>query len=413
MKPTDTGPTQSPSRDRQPENKGSAAPIRIPFNKPFLAGNEFAYMAEAVAAGHISGDGSFTRKCQELLERRLDAPRVLLTTSGTAALEIAALLCGVGEGDEVILPSFTFVSTANAFVIRGAKPIFVDIRPDTLNLDEKLAAEAVTERTRALVPVHYGGVGCEMEALADLAARHGLLLVEDAAQGIGATYRGRPLGSLGDLAALSFHETKNVSCGEGGALVVNDPALVERAEILREKGTDRSKFFRGEVDKYTWVDVGSSYLPSDLLAAFLLAQLERADEITAARRRIFETYRAALAPLEKSGLLRLPVIPEHCGANAHLFHLLLETGTDRDRLLAFLKERGILAVFHYLPLHKSPMARRLGLADQSLPVTESVSARLVRLPFYFGLAPDDQAAVIRGVFAFFGEGGSSCTNPAR
>lgn len=377
---------------------------RVPFNRPYLTGNEFAYMARAVEAGHISGEGEFTRKCQTLLERRLGAARVLLTASGTAALEMAALLCRVGPGDEVILPSYTFVSTANAFHLRGARLVFADIRPDTLNLDAKLAAAAVTDRTRVIVPVHYGGVGCDMEALLGLARERGITVVEDAAQAVGASYQGRPLGVFGRLAALSFHETKNITCGEGGALVVNDPSLVERAEIIREKGTDRSKFFRGEVDKYTWVDVGSSFLPSDLLAAFLLAQLEKLDELTLLRRRIFETYRHELEILEQRGAVRLPVIPEDCDINYHLFYLLLDSGKTRDGLIAFLRSRGILAVFHYVPLHLSPVGRSLGYRPGQLPVTESVSGRLVRLPFYNGLGEEDLLFVIRAVRDFFARG---------
>lgn len=376
--------------------------IKIPFNRPHVAGNEFLYMTRAVEQGHISGDGAFTRKCRELLEERYGIPRVLLTASGTAALEMAALLCRVGPDDEVILPSFTFVSTANAFVLRGAKPVFVDIRPDTLNMDEVAVEAAVGPNTRAIVPVHYGGTACEMDALERIARRHDALIVEDAAQGIEARYRDRPLGTMGPLAALSFHETKNVSCGEGGALFVNDAAFIERAEILREKGTDRSKFFRGEVDKYTWVDIGSSFLPSDLQAAFLLAQLERLDEIMVRRRRIYETYRDALAPLEAAGSAKLPVIPDHCRSNYHLFYLLLETGKARDALLAFLRARGILAVFHYLPLHLSPMGKTFGGREGQFPVAESASRRLVRLPFYNGLSAEDQETVIRGVREFFG-----------
>ncbi len=376
--------------------------MAIPFNRPHTAGNEFLYMAQAIESGHISGDGTFTLKCRDFLEKRYGVPRVLLTASGTAALEMAALLCGVGAGDEVILPSFTFVSTANAFVLRGAKPVFVDIRPDTLNMDENHVKASIGPRTRVIVPVHYAGIGCEMDALEKLAEGCGARIVEDAAHGIDARYRNRPLGTIGSLGVLSFHETKNISCGEGGALFINDSSLVERAEILREKGTNRSKFFRGEIDKYTWVDIGSSYLPSDLLAAFLLAQLERLESITERRRRISETYREALTPLEDAGLLKLPIVPGHCQGNHHMFYLVLKTEEARDGLLKFLKSRGILAVFHYLPLHLSPMGRSFGGREGQLPVTESVSRRLVRLPFYNDLSSEDQETVIRSVQAFFG-----------
>jgi len=376
--------------------------IAIPFNKPHIAGNEFLYMARAVGSGHISGDGAFSRKCQDFLEKRYGVPKVLLTASGTAALEMAALLCHVGAGDEIILPSFTFVSTANAFVLRGAKPVFVDIRPDTLNMNEAHVEAGIGPRTRVIVPVHYAGIGCEMDALEELARGCGASIVEDAAQGIEARYRNRPLGTIGSLGALSFHETKNVSCGEGGALFINDSSLIERAEILREKGTNRSKFFRGEVDKYTWVDCGSSFLPSDLQAAFLLAQLERLESITERRRRIFDNYREALAPLEEAGFMKLPIRPGHCQGNHHMFYLLLETEVVRDGLLEFLKSRGILAVFHYLPLHLSPMGRAFGGREGQFPVTESVSSRLVRLPFYNDLSAADQETVIRSVQAFFG-----------
>lgn len=376
-------------------------PIRIPFNKPYFTGLEFDYMRRALEAGHISGDGAFSKACQNLLERRLGVPKVLLTTSCTAALEMAALLSGAGPGDEFVLPSFTFVSTANAFHLRGARPVFVDIREDTLNMDEGQAAQAASERTKAIVPVHYAGIGCEMGPLLARARDLGAMVVEDAAQGLGAAWNGRPLGTSGALAALSFHETKNISCGEGGALILNDPSLVERAEILREKGTDRSRFFRGEVDKYTWVDVGSSFLPSDLLAAFLLAQLEKQDEITDLRRRLCERYAEELAPLERAGRVRLPVIPAHCRPNHHIYHLLLEDARTRDALMGRLRSEGILAVFHYLPLHLSPVGRALGYRDGQLPVTESVSGRLLRLPLYAGLTKEDQGRVIAAVKAFF------------
>jgi dTDP-4-amino-4,6-dideoxygalactose transaminase len=381
-------------------------PYRIPFNVPSLCGRELDNIRAALEHGQISGDGLFTKRCHALLEERLGARRCLLTTSATHALDLAALLVDLAPGDEVLLPSFTFVSTANAVVLRGATPVFVDVREDTLNLDEALLPALVGPRTRAIVPVHYAGVACEMDPILELARARGLRVVEDAAQAIGASYRGRPLGTLGDLGCLSFHETKNVSCGEGGALIVNDPALVARAEILREKGTNRSQFFRGEVDKYTWVDLGSSYLPSDILAAFLLAQLEALDDIRARRRAVYERYRTGLAPLEARGALRLPQVPAHVEPSYHLFHLRCDDGATRDRLMGFLKGRGIQAVFHYVPLHDSPMGRRLGGRPGTLPVTERVSATLLRLPFYNTLSPADQETVIAAVGDFFGGAGA-------
>jgi len=377
------------------------AQIKIPFNKPYVTGKEYEYLAKAAESGHISGDGPFSKKCQKLLEESLGVPRVLLTTSGTAALEMAALLFGVGADDEVILPSFTFVSTANAFHLRGARLVFADIKPNTLSLDEDALPGLVSERTRVVVPVHYGGVGCRMDAVMDIARKRGIRVLEDAAQALGAFFRDKPLGTFGDLAALSFHETKNLQCGEGGALLINDRTLIERAEIIREKGTDRSKFFRGETDKYTWVDLGSSYLPSDLLAAFLFAQLERAGDLEARRRRLFETYRESLEPLERRGRLRLPVIPPGYRSNFHVFYLLLNEPEQRDRLMHFLRAKGILAVFHYLPLHLSPVGRSLGYKDGQFPVTESVSGRLLRLPLYYELTEADQGEVIQAVTDFF------------
>jgi dTDP-4-amino-4,6-dideoxygalactose transaminase len=364
-------------------------------------GNELAYIEDAVRQGHLAGDGPYTRRCQQFLERRCGAGRVLLTHSATAALELAAHLCRVGAGDEVIMPSYTFVSTANAFVLRGARPLFVDIRPDTLNLDEDRVQAAITKRTRAIVPVHYAGVACEMEPLLDLARRHGLRVVEDAAQGLGSTYRGQALGTLGDLGCWSFHETKNILTGEGGALVVRDPELAERAEILREKGTNRARFFRGEVDKYTWVDVGSSYLPSEMIAAYLLAQLERWDDVLARRREIFDRYQQGLAPLAASGFFRMPIVPDGCRANGHMFYLLLPSEEQRTRLMSHLDTVGVNAVFHYVPLHESPMGERLGYRAGELPVTESVSRRLLRLPCFFDLDAERQDIVIEEITSFF------------
>jgi dTDP-4-amino-4,6-dideoxygalactose transaminase len=357
----------------------------IKFNKPFLTGRELQLIQEAAAEGHLSGDGRFTRQCHAWLEARTGCAKALLTHSCTAALEMAALLLDLEPGDEVIMPSFTFVSTANAFVLRGAVPVFVDIRPDTLNLDEALIEAAITPRTRAICVVHYAGVACEMDPILDIAARHGLAVVEDAAQGVLSSYKGRPLGSIGALGALSFHETKNVISGEGGALLVNDPALVERAEIIREKGTNRSKFFRGQVDKYTWVDVGSSYLPSEILAAFLSAQLDEADAISQRRIDLWNRYHAWAAKHEAAGRLRRPVVPDHCVHNAHMYYLLLRDLEDRTAFIARLKQAGVGAVFHYVPLHSSPAGMRYGRAAGALPVTDSTTDRLVRMPLWVGL----------------------------
>jgi len=369
----------------------------VPFNRPSLAGREMEYMQDAVRRSHLSGDGLYTRRCHELLREILGAPQVLLTTSCTHALELAAMLLEVGRGDEVILPSFTFVSTVNAFVLRGARPVFADIRPDTLNLDEEDVQRKVTARTRAIVPVHYAGVACEMEALQEIAGRTGAAIVEDAAHGLFGSYRGRPLGTFGALATLSFHETKNVTCGEGGALVINDPALFERAEILREKGTNRSRFFRGEVDRYTWVDIGSSYLPSDLLAAFLLAQLEAREESQRRRRQIWETYAAELAGWAAERGILLPMVPDHCCQPHHLFYLLFPSLAERERFNARLRSAGVYATFHYLPLHLSQMGLRFGGRPGDCPVTESVSERLLRLPLFSGLTEAEQMRAIEVV----------------
>lgn len=357
-------------------------------------------MAQAVAQGHISGDGGFSRKCHTLLEALLGVRKVLLTTSCTHALEMAALLLDIQPGDEVILPSFTFVSTANAFVLRGARPVFADIRPDTLNIDETRIERLITPRTRAIVPVHYAGVGCEMDAILDIGARHNLAIVEDNAHGLFGTYRGRNLGSLGSLATLSFHETKNITCGEGGALLINDPKYAERAEIIREKGTNRSRFFRGQVDKYTWVDVGSSYLLSDLLAAFLLAQLEARERIQARRRRIWEYYAANLGDWARANAVQLPTTPEHCAQPYHLFYMLLPSPEQRQALIAHLKTRGVHSVFHYLPLHLSDMGRSFGGQPGDCPVTENVSDRLLRLPFFNDLSETDLACVVGAIRDF-------------
>jgi dTDP-4-amino-4,6-dideoxygalactose transaminase len=374
--------------------------IRIPFNKPFVAGKELYYIARAVSLGNIGGDGYFTQQCCRLLEERFGIHRVMMVPSCTAALEMAVMLCDPRPGDEVILPSFTFVSTANAVVRLGAKPVFVDIRPDTLNLNEELIEAAITPRTKAIFPVHYAGVSCEMNRIQAIARKYGLRVIEDAAQGVNSFYEGRALGALGDLGTYSFHETKNYICGEGGALCVNDPALVERAEILRDKGTNRRQFFRGQVDKYTWVDVGSSYVPSEICCAFLYAQLELMDSIAERRRAIYEYYREQLAPLEEEELVRLPRVPAECGSNYHIFYILLPDAATRDGLMHHLKQTGILAVFHYIPLHSAPMGLKLGYREGQLPVTEDCSARLLRLPLYHEITEAEQAEVVREVTAY-------------
>jgi dTDP-4-amino-4,6-dideoxygalactose transaminase len=370
---------------------------RIPFNRPGFAGSELAYMADAVGRGHISGDGVYTRKCHDLLERTLGVPKVLLTTSCTHALEMAALLLDIQPGDEVIVPSFTFVSTINAFVLRGARPVFADIRPDTLNLDETRLQRLITPRTRAIAVVHYAGVGCDMDAILGIASRRGIPVVEDNAHGLFGKYKGKYLGALGCLATQSFHETKNFTCGEGGALLINDPRYIDRAEIIREKGTDRSRFFRGQVDKYTWVDVGSSYLPSDVLAAFLYAQLEAKEAIQAKRQHIWHYYHDHLRDWADRTDVRLPVVPSECEQPYHMYYLLMPSLEQRQALIAHLRERGILAVFHYLPLHLSEMGRRFGGRPGDCPVAESSSDRLLRLPFFTGLSESDQECVVKAV----------------
>lgn len=357
----------------------------IPFNRPFMTGKELPMITQAHANGHLSGDGPFTKQCHQWLRERTGATSALLTHSCTAALEMAALLLDLKPGDEVIMPSFTFVSTANAFALRGAVPIFVDVRPDTLNIDEALIEAAITPRTRAICVVHYAGVACEMDTITMIAKRHGLAIIEDAAQGIMATYKGQALGTIGDLGTFSFHETKNVISGEGGALLCRDAYFSERAEIIREKGTNRSRFFRGQVDKYTWVDVGSSYLPGEIIAAFLNAQLEDADQITARRLAIWDRYHAWAAPHEAAGALRRPVVPNECAHNAHMYYLLLPSLEARSRFIAQLRQRGIQAVFHYIPLHSSPAGEQLGRTSGSLNITNDISDRLVRMPLWLGV----------------------------
>ena len=366
---------------------------KIPFNKPFIAGKELFYIAQAVTYGNLSGDGHFTTKCAELLQDRFSIPKVLLTPSCTAALEMAAQLCEVGPGDEVIMPSYTFVSTASAFVRMGGRPVFVDIRPDTLNIDEQLIEAAITPRTKAICVVHYAGVSCEMDTVMEIAARHGLKVVEDAAQGVNSWYKGRALGSIGHLGCYSFHETKNYICGEGGALCINDPALVQRAEIIRDKGTNRQRFFRGEVDKYTWVDVGSSYVPSEICSAFLYGQLEEMDRILDRRKELYSAYMDGFSAVNDRRVLRLPAIPDGCRSNYHLFFLLLADAVKRDAMLEHLRSRDIGAVFHYVPLHSSPCGK--GFASSvELPNTDRLSSRLVRLPMFYELNKDEQFTVI-------------------
>lgn len=366
----------------------------IPFNKPFMTGKELYYIAEAKFGNMLAGDGPFTKRCHQWLQQRTGCAKALLTHSCTAALDMAALLLDIQPGDEIIMPSYTFVSTANAFVLRGGVPVFVDIREDTLNLDEQLIEAAITHRTKAIVPVHYAGVACEMGTILEIARRHGLKVVEDAAQGVMASYKGRALGSIGDLGAYSFHETKNVISGEGGALLVNDPALAMRAEIIREKGTDRSRFFRGEVDKYTWQEVGSSFLPGELIAAFLWAQLEEAEALTAERLTIWSRYNEALEPLEAKGLLRRPIVPVDCQHNAHMYYVLLAPKIDRQAVLNEMKRNDIFSVFHYVPLHSSPAGLRYGKSQGELDVTNRQAERLIRLPLWVGLAEGQQGKVV-------------------
>jgi dTDP-4-amino-4,6-dideoxygalactose transaminase len=376
--------------------------FRIPFNRPCLTGSEMTYISQAIQSGHASGDGAYTKKCHALLEQALGVPKVLLTTSCTHALEMSALLLDIRPGDEVIVPDFAFVTTVNGFVLRGARPVFADIRADTLNLDETRLEALITPRTKAIVPIHYAGVGCEVDTIMDIAQRHGVPVVEDNAHGLFGKYKGRYLGTFGSLATQSFHETKNFHCGEGGALLINDMQYAERAEIIREKGTNRSRFFRGQVDKYTWVDVGSSYLPSDMLAAFLLAQLEARASIQAKRQRIWEQYNTELQVWAHTHQVQMPCVPSYCEQTYHMFYLLLPSLNVRQALIAHLKSRDILSVFHYLPLHLSDMGRQLGGKPGDCPVTEDLSDRLLRLPFYNDLTENDQATVIEAIQSFDG-----------
>jgi len=368
--------------------------MNIPFNKPSIVGNEIEYIHQAIENGHISGDGVFTKKCNAFLEEKLGVKKALLTTSCTHALEMAAILLDIQPGDEVIFPSFTFVTTVNAFVLRGARPIFVDIHPDTLNIDESQIEKLITPKTKAIVPVHYAGVGCDMDTIMNIANHHNLPVVEDNAHGLFGKYQGQYLGTFGCMATQSFHETKNFSCGEGGALLINDPSLIERAEIIREKGTNRSRFFRGQVDKYTWVDIGSSYLPSDMLAAYLYAQLEQWQKIQAKRKQICNTYDRRLRKWAESNGIRQPQIPEYCEQAYHMYYLLFPNLEKRQAFIEYMKKQGILCVFHYLPLHLSDMGKKFGGKVGDCPITEDVSDRLVRLPFYYGLTIAEQDKII-------------------
>lgn len=374
--------------------------MKIPFNKPHLVGKELEYIRQAVLGGKISGDGIFTKKCHRLIEKKYAAKKVLLTTSCSTALDMAALLFNIKSGDEVILPSFSFPSVANSFLMQGAKLKFVDIRQDTLNIDEEKIEEAINRKTKAIVPVHYAGVACEMDKILKIAKSHGILVVEDSAQAMEAKYKDKYLGTIGDLGCYSFHETKNYISGEGGALIINNLKYLERAEILREKGTNRNKFFRGEVDKYTWVDIGSSYLPSEIISAFLYAQLENAEKITKKRLAIWEYYYEKLEELEQAGFLRRPVIPDDCIHNGHMFYLILHNSKTRDGLMDYLKEKNIYAPFHFLPLHLSPMGRKAGYNKGDFPITENLSQCIIRLPFYYSITRKEQDEVIKNIIEF-------------
>lgn len=374
--------------------------MQIPFNRPYCTGKEFDFIKEAILGMHLSGDGIFTKKCNKLLESLLEIPKVLLTTSCTHALEMAAILLDIEPGDEVIVPSFSFVSTVNAFVLRGARPIFIDIRPDTLNLDEQKLESLITKKTKAIVLIHYSGIGCEMDKILEIAGRRGVAVVEDNAHGLFGKYKEKPLGTFGTFATLSFHETKNISCGEGGALIINDPAFIERAEFIREKGTNRSKFFRGEIEKYTWVDIGSSYLPSEILAAFLYAQLEAREKIQKKRKEVWNNYYQGLNFWAQQNKVELPLIPTYCENPYHSFFLILPNQVARDSMICHLKDRGIQSVFHYLPLHLSKMGQKYGGKREDCKVTEDISGRLLRLPFFFELSKEDQIGIIGSISDF-------------
>lgn len=373
--------------------------MKIPFNKPSLTGKELFYIADAVIENHLSGDGKFTKMCHQWFEKTLPCNKVLLTHSCTAALEMAAILCDIQPGDEVIMPSFTFVSTANAFVLRGAKIVFVDIRPDTLNIDEKLIEAAITDKTKAIVPVHYAGVGCNMDEIMAIAKQYNLFVIEDAAQAMMSYYKGKALGTIGDIGTFSFHETKNYNCGEGGVLLVNNESLIERAEIIREKGTNRSKFFRGEVDKYTWVDIGSSFLPSELNAAYLYAQLENAEDINRDRKQSWKRYYDALKGVDSIEVAELS--PDDSYYNGHIFYFKTKNPVERDELIKFLRDRDITAIFHYIPLHSSPAGRMYGRVNGTMEVTEIVANTLLRLPMYYGLTEQEIQTVVSAIFEYY------------
>ncbi len=373
----------------------------IPFNKPHLTHKEIGYINHAHSLGKLAGDGYYTKLCHEWIEKNIGGKKALLTHSCTGALEMMAILSKVEPGDEVIMPSFTFVSTANAFVLRGAVPVFVDIRKDTLNLNEKLIEDAITDKTKGIVPVHYAGVACEMDTINKIAKKHNLLVMEDAAQGFLSTYKGRNLGTLGHMSAFSFHETKNVISGEGGALVINEERFSERAEMIREKGTNRAKFFRGQVDKYTWVDIGSSYLPGEIIAAFLMAQFENASEINEQRLKVWKTYHKGLKSLEEKGLLRRPIIPRDCEHNGHMYYILVDSLKTRTKLIEYLKKYNILSVFHYIPLHSSPAGKKYGRFVGDMNVTDTVSDTLVRLPLFYNLTPEEHEEIIKNIYRFF------------
>lgn len=373
---------------------------KIPFNRPFIAGKELYYIAQTVTFGNMAGDWHFTKSCCELMENRFEVPRVMMTPSCTAALEMCAMLCDLKPGDEVIMPSYTFVSTANAVVLRGARPVFVDIRRDTLNIDEDLIEAAITPNTKAIFPVHYGGVSCEMDTIMTIADKHGLIVAEDAAQGVNSFYKNRALVSIGHLGCYSFHETKNYISGEGGAICINDNQFLDRAEIIRDKGTNRKRFLRGQVDKYSWVDIGSSYVTSEIVSAFLYGQLEQLEEIRLRRKANFNHYHRALKGLEEEGLLRRPIVPDGCESNYHMYYILLPNQGIRDGLMRHLNHHGIMAVFHYVPLHSSPMGLKMGNAEADLPVTEELAVCLLRLPLYFEITDDEQDIVIQAVSSY-------------
>lgn len=375
--------------------------MKIPFNKPFIAGKELNYISEAVQAGHLSGDGPYTKLCHKWLEDRLGCKKALLTHSCTAALEMAAILCNIQPGDEIIMPSFTFVSTANAFVLRGGVPVFVDIRPDTLNIDEKLIENAITAKTKAIVPVHYAGVPCSMNEIVSLARLHDLFVIEDAAQALLSTYKKQYLGTMGHLGCLSFHETKNIISGEGGALLLNDSLFLERAEIIREKGTNRSKYFRGQIDKYTWVDIGSSYLPSELVGAFLYAQLEQAEKIIEVRRQIFEWYAESLKVLRKEGKVKLPFLDSNSSNNGHIFYIITRSPEERTKIIDFMQQKNIYSVFHYVPLHSSPAGQKYGRVSGNMNITEEMSSRVLRLPLYYEITTTEVERVVDALISFF------------